>query len=390
MAQVKPEAPSAGFIGSSLSEVKLIEGFTTSKIFAQIIDPDQIKEGHVYYITFEDTVKKGAEDTLTTKNFTLVDSTTSTTLINKSTKWGANVEGELIDGFRLKLINESRVSLNNELSRWSRPAVTKFVVQKFVQNPGLVQGQQIPNDYLIIFGDVGLSASKDFRRNNVLFPSIPVNFKVFNKSTNKFIDFGFIETDNSGPHPTGWFSSNGGARQDRIIFLEPKGEDTTLVPTWWFYLDRADTSIAPHIIPEPGDTAVISLIKPFLSSDVFQFTSKSAYIDNAKAIGELENIKVVPNPYLANALWEPKNPYSSGRGPRSIHFTHLPSKCTIRIFTVSGELVKEIDHDSNLADGSEEWNLLTKDNLSASYGVYIYHVDAPGIGSKAGKFAIIK
>jgi len=33
---------------------------------------------------------------------------------------------------------------------------------------------------------------------------------------------------------------------------------------------------------------------------------------------------------------------------------------------------------------------LTKDNLSASYGVYIYHIDAPGIGKTAGKFAIIK
>jgi hypothetical protein len=41
-------------------------------------------------------------------------------------------------------------------------------------------------------------------------------------------------------------------------------------------------------------------------------------------------------------------------------------------------------------DGSAEWDLLTKDNLSASYGIYIFHVDAPGIGTKVGKFAIIK
>jgi hypothetical protein len=41
-------------------------------------------------------------------------------------------------------------------------------------------------------------------------------------------------------------------------------------------------------------------------------------------------------------------------------------------------------------DGSAEWNLLTRDNLSAAYGVYIYHVDAPDIGETVGKFAIIK
>ena len=98
----------------------------------------------------------------------------------------------------------------------------------------------------------------------------------------------------------------------------------------------------------------------------------------------------MPNPYLANALWEPKNPYTSGRGPRSIHFIHLPNECTIRIFTVSGELVKEIQHESNMIDGTADWDLLTKDRLSASYGVYIYHIDAPGIGTKVGKFAIIK
>jgi hypothetical protein len=68
----------------------------------------------------------------------------------------------------------------------------------------------------------------------------------------------------------------------------------------------------------------------------------------------------------------------------------LPNKCTIRIFTVNGELVKQIEHESNMIDGSEDWDLLTKDRLSVSYGVYIFHVDAPGIGTKVGKFAIIK
>ena len=89
-------------------------------------------------------------------------------------------------------------------------------------------------------------------------------------------------------------------------------------------------------------------------------------------------------------MWEQKNPFSSGRGPRSIHFTHLPNNCTIRIFTINGELVKQIEHESNLYDGTAEWDLLTLDNLSISYGVYIYHIDAPGIGVKVGKFAIIK
>ncbi|MDP3583243.1 MAG: hypothetical protein Q8S39_15005, partial [Ignavibacteria bacterium] len=96
------------------------------------------------------------------------------------------------------------------------------------------------------------------------------------------------------------------------------------------------------------------------------------------------------NPYVASAQWEAKNPYASGRGPRSLHFTHLPSKCTIRIFTINGELVDVIEHDSPFNDGSEEWKMLTKDKLNVAYGIYVYHITAPSVGDKIGKFAIIK
>ena len=38
----------------------------------------------------------------------------------------------------------------------------------------------------------------------------------------------------------------------------------------------------------------------------------------------------------------------------------------------------------------ESWDLLSKDELEIGYGIYVYHVDAPGIGDKIGKFAVIK
>jgi len=54
--------------------------------------------------------------------------------------------------------------------------------------------------------------------------------------------------------------------------------------------------------------------------------------------------------------------------------------------------VREIhhDHSGSIEDGSESWDLLSKDNLSVSYGMYIYHVDSPELGEHVGKFAIIK
>jgi len=36
------------------------------------------------------------------------------------------------------------------------------------------------------------------------------------------------------------------------------------------------------------------------------------------------------------------------------------------------------------------WNLLSEGAQNLSYGVYIYHIDAPGIGSKIGRLGVIK
>ncbi len=158
--------------------------------------------------------------------------------------------------------------------------------------------------------------------------------------------------------------------------------------TWWFYLTTGPDTV--EYIPQPGDTAYIKLLKPFLSTDIFKFTSIPQYVDNSLAKAGLDNIKVVPNPYMGYAQWESKNPYTSGRGPRSLHFTHLPAQCTLRIFTANGELVQTIYHNSLIDDGTEDWNMLSKDNLSIAYGVYVLYVDAPGIGNKITKFAVIK
>ena len=99
---------------------------------------------------------------------------------------------------------------------------------------------------------------------------------------------------------------------------------------------------------------------------------------NAKqAETDLDRIKVVPNPYVIANSWEPLNPYSNGRGPRELHFTHLPQKCTIKIFNVRGQLVKEINHNApSFYDGTEIWDMQTKDNLDIAYGVYVYYIDA--------------
>jgi hypothetical protein len=80
----------------------------------------------------------------------------------------------------------------------------------------------------------------------------------------------------------------------------------------------------------------------------------------------------------------------TGRGERRIDFINLPSECTIRIYTVNGALVTTLGKEEAPTNGSLSWNLVTRDNMDVAYGLYVFHVDAPGVGEYIGKFAIIK
>ena len=165
--------------------------------------------------------------------------------------------------------------------------------------------------------------------------------------------------------------------------------DTTFTENDSMIIDIIDVE---PIIPTTGDTLFIAIIKPFRSGDVYEFTTIGASVDQAVAKTGLDEIIVVPNPYVASASWESRLPPGiiSGRGERKIQFSHLPSKCTIRIYSVRGYLVDTLEHDQPLNDGTEFWDLKSKDGMDIAYGLYFYHVDAGELGQMMGKFAVIK
>ena len=126
---------------------------------------------------------------------------------------------------------------------------------------------------------------------------------------------------------------------------------------------------------------------------------ESLAVEDIKA--DLERIRVVPNPYFIT------NRTVTTEGTDKIFFTHLPPRCTIRIYTLVGELVREIEHESfapfntdeRLAQGdkggTETFDLLNLYNQALASGVYIYHVEARDdsndvIGNKIGRFSIIR
>ena len=165
---------------------------------------------------------------------------------------------------------------------------------------------------------------------------------------------------------------------------------SALRPTWEIVLD---TSVVAEPSDPPGEGDVYHLVvdEPFGAGDAFEFAVRGEYVDPdaaRSAFGE-EDPYVVPNPYVAAASWEPQTQIT-GRGPRMVQFIHLPQQCTIRIFSMRGELVRVLEHNSTTGDGAEWWDLQTRDGQEIAYGVYLYHVEAEGIGETTGKFAIVK
>lgn len=106
---------------------------------------------------------------------------------------------------------------------------------------------------------------------------------------------------------------------------------------------------------------------------------------------------VYPNPYridgeYARAGYENRDRTKSAERSRRIHFANLPRICTIRIFTVSGDLVKEIGHyypDGGPASQHEEWNVISRNTQAVVTGIYIWHVESE-MGEQIGKLVVIK
>jgi hypothetical protein len=173
---------------------------------------------------------------------------------------------------------------------------------------------------------------------------------------------------------------------DQIVLFE--GEEG-FESTWMvkFIEPNGGTPIPPGV----GDVFSIGTSRPFYADDVFTFVTQGSRIDKELGKSDLDRISVVPNPYVVtNVLEQLDRQNPRDRGPRRVYFNHLPAECTIRIYTMSGELVNTLQHQSTIDDGKEYWDLTTKDNFPIAFGVYLFHVDAGELGEKISHFAVIK
>ncbi|MGQ9864432.1 MAG: hypothetical protein ACUVRD_08150 [Bacteroidia bacterium] len=118
----------------------------------------------------------------------------------------------------------------------------------------------------------------------------------------------------------------------------------------------------------------------------FQFSNQSIAVrtgDAATAKNALDLIKVVPNPYYGRSGIG-RGRYEISQLDTRVKITNLPQKCTIRIFTLNGYLVRTYRKDSDAPD--QEWDLKNEQGVPIASGIYIIHVDAGELGQKVLKF----
>jgi hypothetical protein len=189
------------------------------------------------------------------------------------------------------------------------------------------------------------------------------------------------------PGSPGWYELH----VDMLI-LEHVGPDS--LPNYLYLLtnNEPDSSfskdnelkIIDAIPPSDGDEFTIITNKPFRPGISYRFNplSRQAAIDSKT---QLANVYTVPDPYIVANAWE------VDEFGKRLMFANLPSRCTIRIFTMVGEHVTTIEHGENApGEGYAFWDMRTRNEQFIAPGIYLYHVETPGGEEATGRFLVIK
>jgi hypothetical protein len=220
-----------------------------------------------------------------------------------------------------------------------------------------------------------------------------------NSSTPRQLNVGFYDKDSSGT----WNPSNtpDGGQEILFIFYSTYSSDSSgyyaknpmfltqfrnldIQYIWWprllssgpAYNNGDVLKIVPYTRLQyqqsPGTVTVID-IAPTTAPTI-------GSTEIAKNRNELEQVRVVPNPYYGGHAQE-TSPFD-----RFVKFMNLPKQVTIYVYSLNGNLVRQISKNSDAT--SMNWDLLNTDSFPVASGIYIAYIDAPGIGSKIIKLAI--
>lgn len=158
-------------------------------------------------------------------------------------------------------------------------------------------------------------------------------------------------------------------------------------------------SIESGYIPVTEQTTLtVSWLVPLQSGDeVVVDVQRAITAAEAAASGavSLDNVHVVPNPYLYGSAFE------RATNARVLKFTNLPQEGTIRIFDVAGRFIQELVYGpedlqgvtaycgAGDCGGDLNWDMQTRERTNLGAGLYIFVLESGG-QKKMGKFVVIR
>jgi hypothetical protein len=195
--------------------------------------------------------------------------------------------------------------------------------------------------------------------------------------------------------PLGWDLVPGGAAGSRArrnwetysdaLLLSDNPDPTTgngiLIKTNNFdWALDADGDTLVGVAPLPGDVFTVTTTKPFRPGLEYRFRTDPPRVRNSADARPA--VRAVPDPYIAG------NALENGLGAR-LYFAPVPSRATLRIYTVAGELVRVLEHDDAGSDRLE-WDLKNQSRQEVAYGLYLFHLDDHRGGQQDGRFLVIR
>ena len=377
--EVIPNPPVDGYQLASANSVSHTLGYGTGTIQIDVKNSAIVPDNHTFQIDFTNS-----KDSVRAQYYRLIDVTDKDTLFS----FGADLIGEgigpIAKGILPILSTPATVEIDSANTGFIKSSVTnaRFKVRYQQSYPISLRRIGYPENINVVFSNDVVDTSVSA----VGLPAKSAKFKVIAKTNSGEVKlkFRFRDYDNNGTV---------NSLNDYIeVLTAPESDPSNLKATWRIDFDTTGQGSGFNLkAPAAGDIYNLALKLPFAQGDVFTFKTIGQKLDADKAKKDFDQKPyVVPNPYVGAASFEPQRYAVSGRGERKIEFRGLPQKCTIKIFTVKGELVKVLEHNGIITQGYIAWDLRTKDNLEIAPGLYIYHVDGGEVGKFIGKFAVIK
>ncbi|HQK23852.1 MAG TPA: hypothetical protein PLM66_13265, partial [Candidatus Latescibacteria bacterium] len=227
--------------------------------------------------------------------------------------------------------------------------------------------------------------------------------EIWDVTNNRRLAAVIVEQAGRPEHDMVWAPSLTQAGREYLFILAQTYDPDTTSAAWTFFRNNpllANASKFPimtatwPVARDDGSGAPMTWtlgdvwkINPYLvntPNDVFEYkTTARVAVDS---LVDMSKITVVPNPFIIRHELMPNenNP--------ALYFTNLPPVCTVRIYTLSGDLVTVLQHATSgaAASGTAVWDLRNNNFQRVASGLYLYHVEDASGRTFVGKFAVVR